>query len=260
MNLTPTQVNYAESAQWKQSIRQALADTRCASPAFLTDDISTDQTVTVQIAIQERVRTSGGAQWWDIPPITNVPVMMPRGGGYSMTLPLKKGDQGLLIFCDTCFDTWWQNGQENAPPAQNPAPWPFPVPSGSQTQLEVRRHHVHDCGFFPGLWSQNNLIPNFSTDSLQIRRDDGTAVIDISNSGVAITGSNVKLQADDLATSVQVVDGTVTITSPDSTAGSLIVGTALHLPGTVDIATGGATNYLPVTIGGMPYKLLLQPG
>ncbi len=188
--LTPAQVNSAETSQWKQIIRQALVDTRCASPAFLVEDMdAAHQTVTAQIAIQERVRTPNGAAWWDVPPIVNVPIMMPRGGGYSITLPLKKGDQGMLIFCDACFDTWWKYGQDNAPPAQNQPPLSGPNPSGSQRQFEVRRHYVHDCGFYPGLWSQNRLLENYSSDSLQIRSDDNTTVIDVSAAGVAVTGS-----------------------------------------------------------------------
>jgi hypothetical protein len=154
------------------------------------EDISAKQTVTVQIALQERVRPSSGkAQWWDVPPITNVPIVVPRGGGYSITLPLKKGDQGLLVFCDTCFDNWWVNGQANAPPAANlQAGQP---PSGSQRQFEVRRHHVHDCGFLPGMWSQNNLLSAYSVDSLQVRRDDGSALVDVSASGVKVQGAAV---------------------------------------------------------------------
>jgi hypothetical protein len=171
-------------------VRQALDDTRCATPAFLVADLGVEtapQTVKVQIALQERVRpASGKAQWWDVPPIINVPICVPRGGGYSITLPLKKGDQGLLIFCDTCFDNWWVNGQANAPPAFNAS-----KPSGSQRQFEVRRHHVHDCGFLPGMWSQNNLLPNYSASSLQIRSDDGATIIDVSENGVQLTGRAV---------------------------------------------------------------------
>jgi hypothetical protein len=151
------------------------------------------QTVTVQIAIQERVRPPAGpAQWWDVPPIVNVPIIVPRGGGFSMTLPLKKGDNGLLVFCDTCFDNWWVNGQTNAPPAQNTPALPV-CPSGSQRQNEIRRHYVHDCGLIPGMWSQKDLLTAYSTGSLQIRSDDGLTVIDVSAAGVVITGAAVSL-------------------------------------------------------------------
>ena len=186
--LTPSQVIDTPSAQWRQIVRQALSEVRCATPAFLTEDMNaTEQTVTVQIAIQERVRlvNSPTAQWWDVPPIVHVPIMTPRGGGYAITLPLKKGDEGMLIFCDACIDNWWAYGQTNSPVADNTG-----VSSGSQRQNEVRRHYVHDCGFYPGLWNQQRLLSGYSTDSLQLRTDDGTTVIDVSaTAGVAISTS-----------------------------------------------------------------------
>jgi hypothetical protein len=210
--LTPGQVNGAVLPQWRALIKQALADARCASPAFLVENLGADQTVTVQIAIQERVRTLTGQQWWDVPPIIKVPILIPRGGGFSMTLPLKTGDQGMLIFCDTCFDNWWQNGQTQAPTAANvvtkaKAAGITPVPSGSQIQLEVRRHHVHDCGFLPGMYSQNNVLANYSTDSLQIRSDDGDTVIDVAEAGVTVTGGTVTVNG---STAVAVNGPTIT--------------------------------------------------
>ncbi len=140
------------------------------------------QTVTVQVAIQERVRTAKGPAWVDIPPIIMVPVLLPRGGGFAATFPLKKGDEGLLIFCDTCFDFWWLNGQSNSA-------------TGTQRQNEVRRHYIHDCGFYPGMSSQPNVLANYSTSSMQLRSDDGATVVDVSAAGVAITGEAVALTA-----------------------------------------------------------------
>jgi hypothetical protein len=173
--LSTSQVNRSQSEQWKQIIRQQLADTRCASPAFLTEDMDpVTQTVTVQIAIQEQVKTNAGPVWMDIPPIIMVPIIVPRGGGWSLTLPLSKGDNGMLIFCDTCFDFWWTNGQTNSD-------------SGTQKQNEIRRHALHDCGFLPGMWSQQDVLDDYSTDSMQLRSDDGSTVIDVAGSGVTIT-------------------------------------------------------------------------
>ena len=256
--LTPSQLNSAEPAQWRQFIRQSQDDLRCATPAFLVKDVDVvTQTVTVQIAIQERVRpASGPAQWWDIPPIINVPIIVPRGGGYSITLPLKKGDKGILIFCDTCFDNWWQNGTTGSPPAYTSKT--TQAVSGSQRQFEVRRHYVHDCGFLPGMWTQKDLLLNYSADSLQIRTDDGTTtVIDVSQDGVVISaGSTTAVDVGPTAASVTA--DAITLTSPLSPAGSLVVGTLFELPGVVVPTTGAATFFIPVTIGGVAYKLLLQ--
>lgn len=189
--LTPSQLNYAESAQWLQLARQLSVDIRVATPAFLVEDMSAEQqTVSVQIALQERVRPAqGAAQWWDVPPVFQVPVVLPRGGGYALTLPLKKGDEGLLVFCDTCFDNWWLNGASNAPKAANAAA--DDPPSGSQQQLEVRRHHFWDCGFVPGMTSQPNRLSAYSASSAQLRNADASTVVDVATGGVTLTGEAV---------------------------------------------------------------------
>lgn len=245
--LTPSQLNMAESAQWKLIVKQALADTRCATPAFLVSDLDeATQTVTVQIAIQERVRTRAGARWFDVPPIVNVPIMVPRGGGYSITLPLKKGDQGMLVFCDTCFDTWWKNGQENSPPNQNQPPLPGPNPTGSQRQNEVRRHYVHDCGFFPGLWSQNNLLSDYSTDSLQIRSDDGATIIDVSEDGVTIDAPGGTSLA--LTSSGIVINGT-TVSAGDGGAALALMTAAWQTWFTVNVLPHISTGVIPPAPG-----------
>ena len=191
--LTPNQVIRTEGEQWRQVIRQALTEARCAIPGFLTKDMdAVEQTVTVQVAIQERVRVVPQgvpsapvvAEWWDVPPIVHVPIMIPRGGGYSITLPLKKGDEGMLIFCDACIDLWWQNGQTNSPVADNTG-----ASSGSQRQNEIRRHYVHDCGFYPGLWNHKNLLEDYAVDSLQVRSDDGSAFVDVADEVVTVSGA-----------------------------------------------------------------------
>lgn len=170
-----------------KTLRQFGADLRCAAPAFLTEDMDADQTVTAQIAVQEFASLTVGAapQWVDVPPIFKVPVKWMRGGGFSVTCPLKKGDEGFLLFADMCIDYWWQFGQGNAPKAAN-----VDSASGSQTQMERRRHDVTDCVFLPGVWSQPNVLSNFSTSSLQIRSDDGNTVIDITGGTITITADS----------------------------------------------------------------------
>lgn len=178
--LNPQQLVRAQSAQWRQIVKQALTDTRCASPAYAVADMDpVTQTVKVQIAIKERSQDSTG-KVTDVAiiPIKMVPVIIPRAGGFSVTLPVKKGDEGLLVFCDACFDFWWENG-------------------GLQTQNEVRRHYVHDCGFIPGMTSQPNVLQDYNMDAIEVRNNDGTTKITLDDDSVTTTVNDTKVTVTD---------------------------------------------------------------
>ena len=177
--LSPTQVTAAQSAQWKQIVRQALDDVRMASPAVTLSDIDpATQTVTVQITIKERTRTNKGPEWMTLHPLFKVPVALPRGGLCALTMPVKTGDEGMLIFCDACIERWLQLG-------------------GVQEQTEVRRHDVQDCGFYPGLCSQPNVLPLYSVASAQLRTYDGSVTVDVGadECSLNVVNSFVEVQA-----------------------------------------------------------------
>lgn len=174
--LTPSQINYAETSQWKAILRQALADLRVAIPAIVQEFDAATQTVTVQIALREVVRMPAGAQNIAIQPVYKVPVCLPRAGGFALTLPIEAGDEGMLVFCDMCIDLWWARG-------------------GVQNQLERRRHDLSDCGFFPGIWNQKRLLSNYSANSAQLRSDDGSVVVDLATTGITLTGPKVTVNS-----------------------------------------------------------------
>ena len=62
------------------------------------------------------------------------PVVHPSGGGYSLTFPHKKGEEGVAIFSTLCLDSWWDKG-------------------GVQPQTDIRRHNLSDSIFLPGIRS-----------------------------------------------------------------------------------------------------------
>ena len=163
--LTPDQLNYAETAQWKTILKQALMDLRVSIPAIVQAFDATAGTVDVQIALREIVRTPSGPVDTAINPIYKVPVVFPSAGGFSLTIPIQAGDEGMLVFCDMCIDLWWQRG-------------------GVQNQFERRRHDLSDCGFYPGGRSLPRALPNYSTNSAQLRSDDGTTYLEIAAGGV----------------------------------------------------------------------------
>lgn len=181
--LTPEQLNYSDTAQWTRVLKQALMDLRCAAPGIVksVDYTKSPPVVTVQVAISELVRGANGPQWTAIQLIANVPICLPRAGGFLLTLPVKAGDTGLLIFCDSCIDLWWKSGGLQPPPGA-------PV---TQPNFENRRHDITDCGFIPGMSSQAQPVSFWSQVSAQLRTEDATVVVDIAPAGITLTAPKV---------------------------------------------------------------------
>ena len=68
----------------------------------------------------------------DMPVIADVPVIWPRAGGASLTMPVKQGDGVLLVFADRSIDRWLVQG-------------------GEVTPDDRRKHDLSDCVAIPGL-------------------------------------------------------------------------------------------------------------
>lgn len=99
---------------------------RCAIPAIIQSYDSGTNTVEAQPAIRERlVLEDGSIQYLNLPLLINVPVAFPSSGSASITFPIGKGDECLIIFSDLAIDNFWTSGS-----VQNP--------------IEVRRHDLSD--------------------------------------------------------------------------------------------------------------------
>ena len=133
-------------------------DIRVAMPGIIESYDPDPQTATIQPAIRENVNINGNQEWTDIPLLVDVPILFPRAGGYSITFPVAKGDECLVIFADCCYDAFWQSG-------------------GVQNQVDRRRHDLSDGLAIITKISQPNRLTGVSTNSLQIRNDAGDAII-----------------------------------------------------------------------------------
>jgi hypothetical protein len=176
---------------------------RCAVPGIVKSFSAEKQTCTVQVAIQElilkpppvtsQVPKPGMIQ--NIPvaesiaPLQDVPIIMMRVPGWSLTFPIVEGTECLLLFADMCIDGWWQNG-------------------GINPQYDRRRHDLSDAFALFGPWSQPNTLPGYSTDSVQLRSDDHTVVVDLRTTGVTITAPAVTINT----TGATVVNSTGNVT------------------------------------------------
>ena len=72
-----------------QQIQQDRLNLHTALPAKVVSFNQEKQTVTLAIQIKMQLADGTGA---DIPPLVDVPVSFPRGGGFAVTFPLKAGD------------------------------------------------------------------------------------------------------------------------------------------------------------------------
>lgn len=155
--------------------RQTANKIRVAVPGIVQDFDPGQQTVTVQVAIREKLNNDGEAKWAEIPLLLDVPLVFPRAGGYILTLPIVAGDEVLVIFGDNCMDAWWQSG-------------------GVQNQIDIRRHDLSDAFAIPGPWSQPRRVIGYSTNSAQLRNEAGNAYVEISGSTINIVGAAVNIQ------------------------------------------------------------------
>jgi hypothetical protein len=115
---------------------------------------------------------NGQPTWvdFDYPQVVDVPIQFPSGGGWSITFPLKPGDEGTVEFQSRCIDKWW------LPP--NGA-----TPGAPQPQAEVRFHDWNDAIFKPGARSKPRWLQGVSSDNVQLRSDDGKSYIELTSAG-----------------------------------------------------------------------------
>jgi hypothetical protein len=157
-----------DSAANNANARQLSAALRVAIPAIVQSFDATTQTVVVRPALLENVRIAGAQQNVDLGLIADVPVMVYRGGGLSVTLPIQQGDECLLVFADGCIDAWFQSG-------------------GVQARIDGRRHSLSDAIAIVGLGSAPRQLANYSTTAVQIRSDDGQTVIEVGAGEIKVT-------------------------------------------------------------------------
>lgn len=150
----------------KQQADQALAESisskiRVAMPGIIQSFDPDAVTCVVLPAVKgEETDSNGKRMPLDLPLLVDVPVIFPRGGGVTLTFPVKAGDECLVVFADRCIDFWWQSG-------------------GVQEPVSERQHHLADGFAIVGPQSQAQKISGISTSAAQLRTDDGAAFIEL---------------------------------------------------------------------------------
>lgn len=159
--------------EYQDSMRAALDGRQAAIwtafPAIVDTVNLTALTLTCTPAIQVPVTQRDGTKvMTTLPNLLDVPIIFPRGGGYSMTFPIKQGDECLVMFSCRNIDAWWQNG-------------------GIQAAMTVRMHDLSDGFALVGPYSQPQVIENISATTAQFRSDSGDEYVELNEAGGVVT-------------------------------------------------------------------------
>ncbi len=169
------------AANIKQGVDARLKDLHTSMPGIVESFDAEKQLATVQPAIRRIFVTRDGDTEIlvpsDLPLLINVPVQFPRGGGFSLTFPVVKGDECLLVFCERSIDNWHEFGTVKVPGAR-------------------RFHSLSDATAFVGISSLPNKVPNYDDTNVELKKDDGTVSFKLLTDGTAELKADTKVTVD----------------------------------------------------------------
>lgn len=162
----------------------------------------------------------------DIPPIANVPIMLPSTGVFSLEYPLSIGDEVLILFSETSIGNWLESS------------------AGSMADPEdTARFCLTDAIAIPGLWpfsvlpQSKNSIKISKTGEITVVNEAGATVVMDASGLISVKNQTASLKSlmDALWSDLQGVAsdlalwaaGNVPPASPATNAQLIAMGTAL---------------------------------
>lgn len=165
----------------RQYVRNAAAAIHVALPArVLTYDFRL-QRASVQPVLR-KVYTDGRVD--DMPILSDIPVVFPRAGGASLTMPVRAGDTVMLIFGERSMDEWLARG-------------------GVVTPADRRQHALVDAIAVPGLvpfnfgtLAENNDDVLLTYDGSRVRLKPGGNIEMEAGAKITLKAPHVQVDAD----------------------------------------------------------------
>lgn len=212
-------------------IDAALKELHTSLPGEVVSFDPAEQTADIQIAIKRK--QSG--ELVNIPVLRDVPVRFQRVSGYTITLPVKPGDNVLVIFSERSIDTWLASG-------------------GIQDPADKRKHSFSDAFAFPMMYAQPDKISDFDPDNLQIKSLNGKAKITVKLSGeiqIDTTGETIINSSKTKINNDVDIDGDLKVTGTTLSIGALTGQTGLAVSGVhPSTGQGGSVSGDMVITGG----------
>lgn len=141
------------------AIQVALLDLHTCTVGQVHEyDAATQRAVVFPLIARVEDTDDLGRQVDELPPLTSVPVVWPRAGGYALHFPLKKGDHVLLVFAESDVSHWRTN------PKGAPAVPGGDTTIGVQEPQDLRRHGLSSAFAIPGVLPDEYPIEDAPTD------------------------------------------------------------------------------------------------
>lgn len=162
-------------------------------PGYIEKFDAENQLAEVTPAVMLKYSADDSVEYRKMPKLINVPVVVPfvQTLGLALTLPIRPGDECLLVFADRFIDDFIENGAQSGcakPEAKG----------GRNSNTEPRAHHLTDAICIPGIVTQPQILPDWNTEAVEIRNRPRTAYISLRPDGdIAIrTVGNIAIRAD----------------------------------------------------------------
>lgn len=160
------------------------------------------------------------------PLLVDVPVHIVQGGGWSLTVPIKEGDNCLIVYAQKGYDHWlYSDLQETG------------LVDGRPTAEHYREFSIRDALCIVGFNPIPKAIPNYNPTDLEIRNADLNQRITLKEGGnieifttkdVEVTAANATVTAPN----TKIVADLVDVQSPMTKfSGNVMVGGSISMGG-----------------------------
>lgn len=95
----------------RQHKREIMISFNCHAIGVIEEFNSENQTVKAKIAYKKLFKEKGKEILVDYPVLIDCPAVVLSGGSFSIKMPIKKGDECLVLFNDRAIDNWFQSGE-----------------------------------------------------------------------------------------------------------------------------------------------------
>lgn len=166
---TVTERLHNDTSAIKAAVRKLSSTLRVGMPGVITAFDENTQLCSVQLTVTENVNNNGKIEQTPIQILDDVLLILPGDSEWTITFPKLVGSECYVHFADMCISAWHNS-------------------SGVQNQEVTRRHNLSDGFAVLAPRSRPNVIPDYSTDALEIRKLDGSVGISLDDTTITLNG------------------------------------------------------------------------